>query len=95
MLALAIRENETETKLGTKELSEQGLIPGIREVAPEISRNLGPVTVERWFNAPNDELIPEDWGGAGEEPVPPRDWLLSGLPPRRVALLARYLGETL
>jgi hypothetical protein len=53
-----------------------------------------PVTVERWFNAPNDELIPEDWGGAGEEPVSPRDWLLSGLPPRRVALVARYLGET-
>ena len=57
-------------------------------------RNLSPVTVERWFYAPNDELIPEDWGGAGEEPVSPRDWLLMGLPPRRVALLARYLGET-
>lgn len=76
------------------QFGEQGLIPGIREVAPELSRNLSPVTVERWFNAPNDELIPEDWGGAGEEPVSPRDWLLSGLPPRRVALLARYLGET-
>lgn len=72
-----------------------GLLPGVREVAPEFDRALSPVTVGRWFTAANDELVPADEGDEGEEPVSPREWLLRGLSSSRVALLARYLGQVL
>ena len=61
------------------------LVPGLHRVAPSWV-GVHPVEVARWFTLPHVDL--ED---AEEEPVSPRDWLLSGGDASVVAALAEEL----
>lgn len=63
----------------------QTLVPGLHLVAPHWA-GAHPVEVARWFTLPHVDL--EDAHG---RPAAPRDWLLAGGDPRRVAALAEEL----
>ncbi len=63
------------------------LIPGIEAVFPQLDGELNPVTVYRWFVLPSDELYDEQTS----RPLSPRDWLLAGYSPDKVAALAADL----
>lgn len=61
------------------------LAPGIAQVLPQLDRALHPLTVARWFELPNPDLVLD------EAPVSPRDWLRGGGDPAPVAALAADL----
>lgn len=60
-------------------------VPGIEEVFPRLDPELHPTEVYRWFVSPNVDLVVDD------QPVSPRDWLLSGLEASAVAVVAEDL----
>ena len=61
------------------------LVPGIAQVLPHLDRELHPLTVVRWFELPNPDLLLDD------VPVSPRDWLRSGGDPAPVIAQAADL----
>jgi excisionase family DNA binding protein len=61
------------------------LVPGLHRVAPNWA-GVHPVEIARWFTLPHVDL--ED---TADQPVSPRDWLLSGNAPGIVATLAEEL----
>jgi hypothetical protein len=61
------------------------LVPGIALVLPHLDRALHPLTVARWFELPNPDLVIDD------EPVSPRAWLAAGGDPAPVAAIAADL----
>jgi len=61
------------------------VIPGLREVLGALPGGLNPLDVAEWFLSPNPDLEVED----DENPLSPRDWLLSGAPVEAVVTLAR------
>ena len=69
------------------QLNTRGLIGGLEQVVPELSRELHPVAVSRWFTTPNADLALRD------EPVSPIAWLASGGPPEAVAALAGSIDQ--
>ncbi len=60
-------------------------VPGIEKVIPRLRAGLNPVSVVRWFNAPNSDL-PAD--GDEERSLSPLEWLRMGHDPSVVAELA-------
>lgn len=67
------------------QFADKGEVPGLAKVVPRLDPSLSPISVARWFLAPNPDLVLE---GDGEEPISPRDWLLAGHSPMEIARLA-------
>lgn len=61
------------------------LVPGMEEVIADLDPELHPLTLYRWFTCPSPDLLPKD---RPDEPISPRNWLLSGHPVEEVARLA-------
>jgi hypothetical protein len=66
------------------QFTEDGLVPGVGRVLPQLDPELHPVEVASWFATPDSDLFFDD----EETPVSPLDWLRTGRPPGRVAELA-------
>ena len=60
-------------------------VSGVEEVLRSLPPDLHPVEVSTWFTTPDPDLV------LGRKPVSPRDWLLSGGGPGRVAAMAKDL----
>lgn len=65
---------------------EGPLLPGLAQVLREISSSARPLTIQSWFLCKHVDL-PQD--EEEEHHFSPREWLLAGLDPARVAELAR------
>ena len=65
------------------------LLPGVRRVLPNVSRDLHPVAIYTWFESPDPDLVIDE---DEQIAVSPRDWLRSGRSPELVAHLAASLG---
>lgn len=76
-----------EWRLPKFQFLRRGTAPGLQTVIAALPRDLDPVSVERWFMAPNPDL------GVGDEerPVSPIEWLKMGGSPERAAELAKDL----
>jgi hypothetical protein len=74
-----------EKRLPRFQFERAKVIPGMREVLAALPEGLNPLDVAEWFLSPNPDLEVED----DENPLSPRDWLLSGAPVEAVAALAR------
>jgi hypothetical protein len=66
---------------------EGASLAGLERVLPELSTDLSPIAVERWFLRPSPDLHSEELG----RDLSPREWLLAGLPPEKPARVARHL----
>ncbi len=75
-----------ERRLPRFQFAEGAVVPGIGEVLREIPEDVYPVSVENWFTRPNPDLYLDE-----EEPVSPREWLLSGGSPEVLAPVAKEL----
>lgn len=65
-----------------------GPVPSVGAVLKELRQGVHPISVENWFTLPNPDLyLDED----EEEPVSPREWLISGGSPEPLKPLAREL----
>ena len=80
-------EYEGEWRLPRFQFERGRPLPGLAEVLAELAQDLSPLDVAEWFLSPNPDL--ED--GGERALLSPRRWLLRGLPPGRVAALARQL----
>jgi hypothetical protein len=77
-----------ERRLPRFQFSETGEVPGMGKVSRQIDRGVHPISVENFLMSPSPDLyLDED----EDEPVSPRDWLLSGGKPEAVIPLAREL----
>ncbi len=74
-----------EKRLPRFQFERAKVIPGLREVLAALPEGLNPLDVAEWFLSPNPDLEVED----DENPLSPRDWLLSGAPVEAVVALAR------
>jgi len=74
-----------EKRLPRFQFERAKVIPGLREVLAALPEGLNALDVAEWFLSPNPDLEVED----DENPLSPRDWLLSGAPVDAVAALAR------
>lgn len=63
-------------------------VPGIAEVVRRMPVDVHPVSAENFFTLPNPDLYLDE---EEEQPVSPREWLLSGGSPETVAPLAEEL----
>lgn len=73
-------------RLPVWQFSEHGVLPGLEVVLAATQRDQPPLVVAAFMNTPQHDLA------IGEEPTTPRDWLLAGGAPERVAELASMLG---
>lgn len=80
-------EHEGEWRLPRFQFERRTVLPGLAEVLASLSPEVNALEVAEWFLSVNPDLETE---GAGP-PLSPRDWLLRGLSPARVAALARDL----
>jgi excisionase family DNA binding protein len=76
-----------ERRLPRFQFADEGLAPNVGEVLREIPEDVHPLTVERWFATPDPDLILED----DDDPLSPRNWLLSGGSAEVLRPLAREL----
>jgi hypothetical protein len=76
-----------EWRLPKFQFLRRDTVPGIATVIAALPRDLDPVSVERWFKAPNPDLAV----GEEERAVSPLEWLQMGGSPERAALLAKDL----
>lgn len=74
-----------EKRLPRFQFERAKVIPGLREVLAALPEGLNPLDVAEWFLSPNPDLEVED----NENPLSPREWLLTGAPVEAVAALAR------
>jgi hypothetical protein len=74
-----------EKRLPRFQFERAKVIPGLREVLAALPVGLNPLDVAEWFLSPNPDLEVED----EENPLSPRDWLLSGASVEAVVTLAR------
>lgn len=77
----------SEWRIPEFQFFEGELLPGGRQVFPEIDRELHPVAVFQWFTAPNPDLFAEEPG----EELSPREWLATGRAIEPVVRLAENL----
>lgn len=84
-----VRGSSREWLVPSFQFNEQGVIPGLGKVIAALDPELHPVSVYRWFHAPNPDLVDEEL--MGEEPLSPLDWLAAGQDPELVVELARNL----
>ena len=80
-------EHEGEWRLPRFQFERRKVLPGLSVVLARLPGELNTLEVAEWFLSANPDLEVE--GRA--EPLSPREWLLQGLPPERVADLARHL----
>lgn len=80
-------EHEGEWRLPRFQFERRKVLPGLGVVLARLPAELNTLEVAEWFLSANPDLEVE--GRA--EPLSPREWLLRGLPPERVADLARRL----
>jgi hypothetical protein len=74
-----------EKRLPRFQFEREQVIPGVREILAALPSGLNPLDVAEWFLSPNPDLE-----GAGQEnPLSPREWMLSGKPVEAVMALAR------
>lgn len=78
-------EYEGEWQLPRFQFERRKVLPGLAQVLAALPADLNPLDVAEWFLSPNPDLAPED----EDQPLSPRAWLLRGLPPERVAAVAR------
>jgi hypothetical protein len=78
-------EYDGEKRLPRFQFERQQVIPGLRDVIAALPKDLNPLDVAQWFLSPNPDLEIE----GQEEPMSPREWLLSGAAVEAVAALAR------
>ncbi|MDX6381068.1 MAG: hypothetical protein QOI57_2092 [Rubrobacteraceae bacterium] len=77
-----------ERRLPRFQFAEGEEVPGVGEVLREISEDVYPLSIENWFTHPNPDLyLDKD----EEEPVSPREWLLSGGSPDVLVPVAKEL----
>jgi hypothetical protein len=74
-----------EKRLPRFQFERAKVIPGMREVLAALPEGLNPLDVAEWFLSPNPDLEIEE----NENPLSPRDWLLSGASVDAVAKLAQ------
>jgi hypothetical protein len=74
-----------EKRLPRFQFERQQVIPGLREVIAALPQALNPLDVAEWFLSPNPDLEID----SQENPLSPRDWLLSGAQVEAVVALAR------
>ena len=75
-----------EWRLPAFQFRDDGLVPGIEQVLPQLPENLNPVAVYRWFHSSQPDL----YDGDGKD-LSPIEWLESGNDPSVVAELAAGL----
>lgn len=80
-------EYEGEWRLPRFQFERQRVLPGLAEVVAALPAEANALEVAEWFLSPNPDLEIEE----GEAPLSPREWLLRGRSPQRVAELARQL----
>jgi hypothetical protein len=80
-------EYEGEWQLPRFQFERRKVLPGLASVLAALPAEVNALEVAEWFLSPNPDLEPDD----KDETFSPRDWLLRGLPPERVAELARGL----
>jgi hypothetical protein len=80
-------EHEGEWRLPKFQFERRKVLPGLATVLASLAAEMNALEVAEWFLSPNPDLEVE----GKDEPLSPRDWLLRGLPPERVAKLARGL----
>lgn len=80
-------EYEGEWKLPKFQFERRKVLPGLSTVLMAVPAEMNALEVAEWFLSPNSDLEIE----GKDRPFSPRDWLLRGLPPERVAELAREL----
>ena len=80
-------EYEGEWRLPKFQFERRKVLPGLATVLVSLPAELNALEVAEWFLSPNPDLEAE----GKEELLSPRDWLLRGLPPERVAEVARGL----
>ena len=80
-------EYESEWRLPKFQFERRKVVPGLATVLVSLPAELNALEVAEWFLSPNPDLEVE----GKEELLSPRDWLLRGLPPERVAEVARGL----
>ena len=78
---------EGEWRLPRFQFERRKALPGLGEVLAALSTELNALEAAEWFLSPNPDLQHDEQ----EPPLSPREWLLRGLPPTRVADLARHL----
>jgi hypothetical protein len=80
-------EHEGEWRLPRFQFERRKVLPGLARVLAALPADANALDVADWFVSPNPDLEPE-----GEPaPLSPREWLLRGLSPDRVAALAREI----
>lgn len=77
---------ENRWKIPIFQLDRDGLVPNVGLVNAAVPRTLDPVSVLRWYTAPDPQLETAD-GRA----LSPLQWLKAGLPPKPVIEIARDL----
>jgi hypothetical protein len=80
-------EYEGEWRLPRFQFARKHVLPGLAEVIASLPAEANALEIAEWFLSPNPDLEIED----RETPLSPRDWLLRGMPPERIARLARQL----
>jgi len=80
-------EYEGEWRLPRFQFERNHVLPGFAEVVTSLPAETNALETAEWFLSPNPDLEIE----AREQPLSPRDWLLRGMPPERIARLARQL----
>jgi hypothetical protein len=80
-------EYEGEWRLPRFQFERKHVLPGLAEVVAALPADANALEVAEWFLSPNPDLEFED----GEALPSPREWLLRGAPPQRIAELARQL----
>jgi hypothetical protein len=78
-------EYEGEWRLPRFQFERRKVLPGLAAILAALPADMNALDVAEWFLAPNSDLEPEDRA----RPLSPREWLLRGLPPERVAALAQ------
>ena len=80
-------EYEGEWRLPKFQFERRKVLPGLATVLAALPAEMNALEVAEWFLSRNPDLEIE----GKDEPLSPRHWLLRGLPPDRVAELARGL----
>jgi len=80
-------EYEGEWRLPRFQIERNHVLPGLAQVVASLPTEANALEIAEWFLSPNPDLDIED----RERPFSPREWLLSGMPPERIATLARQL----
>jgi hypothetical protein len=80
-------EYEGEWRLPKFQFERRTVLPGLAAVLASLPAEMNALEVAEWFLSANPDLETEGL----DQPLSPREWLLRGLPPARVAELARHL----